>query len=408
MGRFVQDERGNFAILTGFLAILLVGSLGGIVDLSTQWIDTSNVQRAVDAAALAGAKALEYGDETDAQDALQAAAKVNLPVGFPAVTFEGKIDEKAGTVQVVGTGTIKPNFLPLFQINDLKIAASSTALIQRKSYIDFYFMLDVSESMNIAASDEDRKNLEETTRDFNNRPCAFACHEVESGWAPISVWQMNELAGTDGRHTKARLRIDVLRDAADSMIDKILAVNTQPGSLASTRVATAGFSSSFAIGMPPSTHAPLLKASIRSFPNANQHTDMQAAFAGFKNQLGSQGTGTTASSPKKVAIVVTDGVRDDSPWFDRSGLGPLDPRLCSAIKAAGIDLAVLEIKYVAIRDKDNFFRDRVSWYYDAISPSMKTCASSGLYYLASDADAARNKLLQLVDDLLTVRRRLAS
>ena len=404
MRAFARDERGNFAIITGFLSILLIGALGGIVDLSTQWVQQSVVQRAVDAASLAGAKALEFGTEDDARKAIEASAKVNLPADFPAVAFVGKIDEKAGTVEVVATGALKPNFLPLLKINDLPLEASSTALIQRKSYIDFYFMLDVSESMNIAASDADREKLEKITKNYNNRPCAFACHEVERGWAPISVWDMNQMEERKRKGGGARLRIDVLRDAARGMISEILKKNSNPGTLVSTRVATAGFSSTFEIGMSPSTQEKPLWDSIDLFKNANHHTDMAAAFAGFKSQIGSQGTGAQPSSPKKVAIVVTDGVRDQD--FSYWGLGPLDPALCVAIKNAGIDLAVLEIKYVA-NWNEGFFRDRVSRYYDAISPGLKACASPGLHYIAEDADAAKAKLIQMVNDLLTVRRRLA-
>lgn len=423
MRAFARDERGNFAILTGFLAILLVGALGGIVDLSMQWVQQSVVQRAVDAASLAGAKALEFGTEDDARKAIQAAGKVNLPTDFPAVAFVGKIDEKAGTVEVTGTGALKPSFLPLLKINDLPLEANSTALIQRKSYIDFYFMLDVSESMNIAASDEDRDKLEAITAQVSNdgsngnvepRPCAFACHEAEPRWSKISVWEMNQRAEKKQKGAGARLRIDVLRDAAFGMIDEVLKQNSKSGSLTSTRVATNAFSSNFVVGVPPSTNADLLKASITGFGNYNKqpqifndHTDMVGAFGQFTGQLGAQGTGTEPLSPRKIAIVVTDGVRDDDPGFRRSGLGPLDPNLCRGIKKAGIDLAVLEIKYVANWDRDGFFRERVSRYYDAISPGLKGCASPGLHYVAEDADAAKAKLIQMVNDLMTVRRRLA-
>lgn len=398
--RFARDERGNFAIITGLMATVLVGAMGGIMDLSMQWTSQSAVQRAADAAALAGAKALENGTEQDAQEAVQIVGQANLPDSFPPVTFVATIDQTAGTVSVAGKGDAKPFFLNLFQINTLPIGASAQSLIQRKSYIDFYFLLDVSESMNIAASAADRMKLERYTQEYNNRPCAFACHIVEPGWAPISVYQMNEMRGRD----KARLRIDVLRSAAKSMTNKILQLNSEPGSLKSTRVGTAGFGVDYIPGASPTDNQTVLEASIDAM-SGNSHTNHDVALSKFKSRVGAQGKGSSANDRKKFAILVTDGVRDID--FSSSGLGPINVNSCDSIKQLGIDLAVLEIKYVENKD-ERFFRERVSSYYNRISPSLKNCASPGLYYQATDSDQAESQLLKMVDDLLTVRRRLSS
>lgn len=399
--RFAKDERGNFAVFTGLMAVVLIGGLGGVIDLSRQAREQSTVLRAADAASLAGAKELEFGTVASAQLAIQRAATANLPENFPPVTFQGTIDEAAGTVNVVGSGTIKPYFLPLMKINSLSIAAKSQALIQRKTYSDFYFLLDVSESMNIAASAADRAKMESITQRYNNRPCAFACHVVEPYWGPLSLYDVNKNQGAN----KARLRIDVLRDAANTMIDKILALNAQPGSLKSTRVATAGFGTSYMPGVGPTSDATVLKASIKSMAG-NDHTNIANAIAGLNAQLKSQGKGTSFADSRKFAILVTDGVRDTG--FGRSDLGPIDPALCSAIKSKGIDLAVLEIKYVNDPDRFGYFRDRVAWYYNNISPNLQSCASPGLYDQATDADQAQGKLLKMIEELMTVRRRLAS
>lgn len=399
--RFAKDERGNFAVLTGLMATVLIGALGGALDLSMQWTNQAAVQRAADAAALAGAKALEVGTEADARSMVQAVGHANLPDDFTPVTFNATIDQTAGTVTVDGIGSIDPYFLGLFKIEKLPIGSSAQALIQRKSYIDFYFLLDASESMNIAASDADRTKLENITGNYNNRPCAFACHEVESWAAPISVYAMNELQGPN----KAKLRIDVLRSAANSMIDKILGLNSQAGSLKATRIATASFNLDFMFGVGPTTQAALLHSSIAAV-NANNHTDMKKALTKFSAKIGTQGDGKTASTPKKFAILVVDGVNDVD--FSKSTLGPIDISLCDAIKNKGIDLAVLEIKYIEYRDRYGFFDQHVGWFYNRISPSLKTCASSGLYYQAVDSAQAEQQLMKAVDDLLTVRRRLSS
>ncbi len=288
---------------------------------------------------------------------------------------------------------LKPAFLPLLHIDELDVSVVSASSIQKEEHTDFYFLLDVSESMNIAASDADRDALEHWTRiERKNEPCAFACHEGD-GYRPKSAYQV-------ARDHGVRLRIDVVREASDKMIDKILAENAVPGTLKTNRIATAGFSWDFQKGKDPSTDAAALKASIRNFTIANNHTRFWWGFSAFSSMLGSQGSGDTASSPRKIAILVTDGVKDEG--FARWQLGPLDTNLCIALKNKGFALAVMEIKYVA-RPTEYFFKERVSSYYSSISPSLKACASPGLYFLASDADQASAGLLSLTNAILSGR-----
>ncbi|RIY03278.1 hypothetical protein D3218_00440 [Aureimonas flava] len=406
--RFVGDERGNFAIFTGLLATILVGAMGGVLDLSTQWIDQSAVQRATDAAALAGAKALEAGTEADAREAIEIVAQANLPENFPAISFEATIDQTAGTVDVRGSGATSPYFLQLFDIDALPVGGKAQALIQRKSYIDFYFLLDVSESMNIAASDADREKLEAYTAKYyhafyNNdvRECAFACHTLEWG-ATQTVYDLNKEAG-------ARLRIDVLRDAAKAMVEKVLALNSAAGSLKTTRVGTSIFSERYLEKIAPSNDETAVQNSIDDTSGvASAHTNSTSAFADFRDTVGAQGTGKTQSDARKFAIIVTDGVRDENGTSTGNPLGTFVTAACADMKNRGIDVAVLDVKYQKYVDRFGYFNDRVASYYQNISPVLESCASSGLYYQATDSDEAETQLLKMVDDLLTIRRRLSS
>jgi Flp pilus assembly protein TadG len=390
---FGRDARGNFGVIAGLVALVLAAALGGATDLSMQYKAVSRLQDAVDAAALAGAKKLEQDIAATPDAEVSRMIKVNGPAGLSGLTIATRVDPVGRTVTVRASGQIRPSFLPLLRINTLDVEASASSSIQKEQHTDFYFLLDVSESMNLAASDADRDALEYWTNiERKGEPCAFACHTGDSA-RPKPAYQV-------ARDHGVRLRIDVLQSAADKMIDRILAENAVPGTLTFNRVATAGFSWNFAKGSAPSTDAAGLKSSIRSFSVANDHTRFWWAFSNFSSMLGLQGTGDTAILPKKVAILVTDGVRDEG--FGSGQLGPLDPNFCAAIKAKGIDLAVLEIKYVA-RPKEYFFQQRVASYYASISPSLKSCASSGLYFLATDADEASAGLLKLTDAVLSQR-----
>nr|WP_255475958.1 TadE/TadG family type IV pilus assembly protein [Antarcticirhabdus aurantiaca] len=419
--RFCRSGAGNFGIMAGLVGIMLAAALGGAVDLSRQYRGTSALQAAVDAIALSAAKQLEKDIDAAPDEAALAIGRASLPPELKSIPIVIQVDKEQRTVKVAAEGSIKPSFLPLVRIDSMNVAAMATSSIQRKQYTDFYVLVDASESMNIAASDDDRKKLEAFTakwmrengkmKDWRGtrieRPCAFACHIVEPEWADKSVYDMNQEALQKQPSEGARLRIDVVRDAVKTMTRQILGENAKPNSMWKTRISTAFFSDDFAWGIQrPTDLGGDVIASLeeKARPVASKHTNFANAFNRFNAGLGDQGTGERSSDPEKIAILITDGVRDTDPWFGSFGLGPLDPKLCKVIKDKGMKLVVLEVKYVANYDKDGFFKSRVSGYYDGISEGLRDCASSGLHFVASDADNAAAKLLEVTKALLPSRR----
>lgn len=398
IGRFARDSRGNFAVISALAGLVLIASIGGVADLAMQHRANTAAQHAADAAALAGAKELEKGTLASARLKIQQMAKANIPPGASDLTFADAIDQTLGTVRVTAAGTIKPSFLPLVKIDSLPVGAVAVSSIKQMQHTEFFFLLDSSESMNIAASDADRDRLEQYTKTEGDRQCAFACHTPSNGKPSNYALAVKY---------NVKLRIDVLRSASDSMIDKLVAFNATPGSLKSVRVATSGFSNVFKKGLGPSTDAPALKNSIRNFALASEHSNYGAAFDGFAAMIGSQGDGRSATSPLKVALVITDGVHDvGHPWRPRMEVKPIDLAQCEKVKSKGIKLAVLEIKYLYVWDAWNAYNLRVKPYENEISPALQRCASPGFYHLAADAGDAEAKLMKLADTLMTQKLRL--
>lgn len=395
---FSAAKGANFAVIAALSAVPLMVALGGAIDYAGVTRAATAAQNSADAAALAAAQRLESGTSSDATKEGEIYGRSSLPSDLSYIKLSQVIDKTAGTVVVTAKGAHKTSFLKLIKIDSMPFERVSAAVIKQKGFVEFQFLLDVSESMNIAASTEDRKKLQAITKAAANRPCAFACHEVEIAVSLKSVWQMNQDAGTN----KARLRIDVLRDAADSMIDTLLTKNSESGSLLDVNVQTNGFSQSYQKGVGPSKDAAKLKSSIRTFAIANNHTSYSTALNGLNSSLGIQGNGKTATTPRKVALLITDGVKNDN-W----DLGTIDPKACSKIKDKGIDLAVLEIKYVEDYDYQNYYRDRVASFRKKISPSLESCASAGLYYMAEDSAEAEAHLLKLAETLVTNKLRIA-
>ena len=395
------DRRGNFAIMAALTFSVLALAIGGAVDISMVSMDETSAQSAADAAALAGAKTMESGSVAEAHIAIQAVALANLPDRLKSSKITGDIDTAQGVVNVVVSNSYDTAFLRLGGTKTISYSRSSQSSIKRDGFMDFYFLLDVSESMNIAADDAERKKLEEITEAENARPCAFACHQVEPRWSLKSVYQMNQ----DAEGGPARLRIDVLRDAFKTTVHDLLKINADKNQNLSIRISTAGFSEIFSEGVKKSTDEKALGDSIdfKNIPSA--HTYLSNAFLGFELMLGKQYDGSSQDKPEKVAVIITDGVNDvpigRSPWMQTA---PVEQTYCNRIKAKGIKLAVLEIKYVDNYDKDGFFQSRVGATYPKLSPALMMCASPGYYYLATDSNQASERLAGLANEI--VRRNL--
>ncbi|WP_427026081.1 TadE/TadG family type IV pilus assembly protein [Aureimonas ureilytica] len=399
------DRRGNFAIMAALTFSVLALAIGGAVDISMVSMDETSAQSAADAAALAGAKTMESGSVAEAQIAIQAVALANLPDRLKSSKITGDIDTAQGVVNVVVSNSYDTAFLRLGGTKTISYSRSSQSSIKRDGFMDFYFLLDVSESMNIAADEVEREKLEDWTAEKNDRPCAFACHTPED-WTKwrISAYEMNQLIPPE-RGGPARLRIDVLRDAFKTTVHDLLKVSADKNQNLSIRISTAGFSEIFSEGVKKSTDEKALGDSIdfKNIPSA--HTYLSNAFLGFELMLGKQYDGSSQDKPEKVAVIITDGVNDvpigRSPWMQTA---PVEQTYCNRIKAKGIKLAVLEIKYVDNYDKDGFFQSRVGATYPKLSPALMMCASPGYYYLATDSNQASERLAGLANEI--VRRNL--
>ena len=403
--RYWIDRRGNFAIMAALSFSVLALAIGGAVDISMVSMDETSAQGAADAAALAGAKTMESGSVAEAQIAIQAVALANLPDRLKSSKITSDIDTAQGVVNVAISNSYDTAFLRLGGTKTISYSRSSQSSIKRDGFMDFYFLLDVSESMNIAADEVERKKLEDWTAEKNDRPCAFACHMPED-WTKwrISAYEMNRLIPPE-RGGPARLRIDVLRDAFKTTAQKLLQINADKSQNLSIRISTAGFSEIFARGVERSTDENTLVKSLDFKNIPSKHTYFREALSGFETMLGTQEDGSSQDKPEKVAVIITDGVNDvgigRAPWMLTA---PVDQSYCSRIKSKGIKLAVLEIKYVPNNDPWNFFLDRVGRTYPQISPALMMCASPGYYYLATDSNQASERLAGLANEI--VRRNL--
>ncbi len=194
--------------------------------------------------------------------------------------------------------------------------------------------------------------------------CAFACHWDASSSAanPTDFYGVAKQAGE-------KLRFDVVQSATVTAIQQMEALEQVSGQLSVGVFAFGGVGTSspnYLTTIAPETPIDTTVAGV-TIKNAGAvaamaalssisppvtsdipNTNIGLAMADTLAVAGSGGTGATASSPKKSLIMVTDGVEDDTaPQSIPSTEGPMNPSVCTAMKAAGYTVYILYTPYTA-------------------------------------------------------------
>jgi Flp pilus assembly protein TadG len=171
--RFTANRSGNVAILFSLSAVVMMLAIGGAVDIG-RWLNArTQTIAAVDAAVLAGARALQT-DPDDTEGAVAAAQNyynenvaTRLPVTGDTVTFAMADDGKSMTAS--GTAYIKTPFLQFAGIDKLPLLSTATADFAKAGSgipenLEISLMLDVTGSM----EGDKLEDLKEAAKDLVN------------------------------------------------------------------------------------------------------------------------------------------------------------------------------------------------------------------------------------------------
>ncbi|MCB1492787.1 MAG: pilus assembly protein, partial [Rhodobiaceae bacterium] len=151
-GGFVRETGGNVLILFALCLPLVILAVGAAVDFGRGADAQVKIQSALDAAALAGAKAISQG-ETD-KDEVEKIAKAtfdanladNIRVFDETPTLTVDIDSDAGTLKVSSKSKVDHVFSVLGTDKSSVVGATSTAAFNSLN-IELAMMLDVTGSM---------------------------------------------------------------------------------------------------------------------------------------------------------------------------------------------------------------------------------------------------------------------
>jgi Flp pilus assembly protein TadG len=146
--RLMKDTRGNALILMGASLIPLVAAIGCGMDYARASMARSKLQQAVDAAALAGRRAMTADNIETAKPDVSAYLAFNFPNGIYGTTALSSAVTKPdiGEVRVEANSTVPMSMMKLFGIAALPIKASGVAT-QNFENIDIMLVLDTTGSM---------------------------------------------------------------------------------------------------------------------------------------------------------------------------------------------------------------------------------------------------------------------
>ena len=421
LSRLNKDTAANVAVIFAIAVVPIIGSVGCAVDYSMAVRLRSKLQAAADAASVgsigkaspAYAAAGNQGNGTIAvggPDALKIFnANMASESGFTLNSATATVVKANSTVTstVQFSATLNTAFMKVMGQQTMTVTGASTSLSTMPVFIDFYLLLDNSPSMGVAATPAD------VARMVNNTPdqCAFACHDTNNGNNYYNL----------AKSLNVTTRIDVVRSAAQSLMDTATATETYAnqfrmaiytfGASASTSALTtiAPLTSSLSTAKSQAGNIDLMTVSGQN-QNNDQDTNFTTVFPQMDAQIPVPGPGTS-NSPQKFLFFVSDGVADENnpaclkPTTNNRCQSPLNPALCTAMKARGVQIAVLYTTYLALPTN--------AWYNQWINPfnagpygpsvnseiaaNMRGCSSPGFYFEVSPTDGisqAMNTLFQ--------------
>ncbi|MFV1986011.1 MAG: VWA domain-containing protein [Gemmatimonadota bacterium] len=163
LGHSLRDERGGIAALVAVALIMVLASTGLAVDMGRGYVERLRLGRAVDAGALAGARALRLGQPAAVSEAT-AVARANgvAPgVGDIATSIQFGVNSRGeNTITMQAGRTIPTTFMKVLGRQDMTLGVSATAAV---TPLDLVLVLDQSGSLRRTNS---WGNLQNAARNF--------------------------------------------------------------------------------------------------------------------------------------------------------------------------------------------------------------------------------------------------
>lgn len=147
--RFLSDCRGGAAMIVGLSILAMAAALGVAIDSARGYTAKSKLQGAVDAAALAGAKAF-----VESKDNVSAEARMFFDANYDddfmdghITDFDAGVDADSENMIVQVEVTIPTTFMQIFGMNEM-VLSSEAQVAAKHTNLELALVVDVTGSMN--------------------------------------------------------------------------------------------------------------------------------------------------------------------------------------------------------------------------------------------------------------------
>lgn len=401
----VRNRRGAVLLLTALSMSAMVMIVGFAVDYGFASYINQRLARAADTAAIsavsqdAATVAGGYGDVAALQMVGAAIYAENIKqLPMTGVTTNLTVTQNSdSSVTAVATYSysVKTFFSRIFGLNTIPVTGSIQSTAKPTVYVNYYILVDTSQSMGIATTQADMTALYNRVVQYNNGSggesgCVFGCHVK----APGQTYTNEQLA--HNYSPTVTLRIDSAVQAIQSIVN--------------TASSVVGTTKNIQIGLYEIQYNPVSGTYITTVTSpSNNYTnvynlagtinlgnntsagigdsDFPNELTTFNNMLPANGSGVSAASPQNYVFIITDGVTDtySSSCTSTHCTGTLDSTKCTPLKAKAT-VGVIYTTYLPLYSSNQpptleaNYKTLVYPFTNQIAPALQACATSSSYY----------------------------
>lgn|GEM_PF-911527 len=371
----LQNKNGNVAISFALVLVPMLLAVGASIDYVRAYNVQAKMQGDLDAALLAAIKEVDTLEEDKIQKKVETWFAAQTDLDSSRYSLSGskiKISKTNKSIQAVATANVATTFMRIADIDAVDVSVASSVAGPATSFMNVYVVLDKSASMLLAATTAGQTSLRSSAAS-----CEFACHTNEGqsfaykGTSYSNVYALSKAMGIT-------LRADVSVDAVKEVLAMIDSAN-ESSSHVKVGLYTIGATATEVLAPTYSTATAEKYLSTDSMKlnsaTSEDATYFDVALPKMASLVGTAGDGSSASSPLKLVLLLTDGVQSTRDWVinnpkrkwfctEYSGstcihynssyfpyqlkVSPLNPTWCNAMKTNAVTVGVLYTEYLSI------------------------------------------------------------
>jgi Flp pilus assembly protein TadG len=403
LARYLQHRGGNVAIITAFMIIPIIFSMGMGIDYTLAARRQDQINGIADTAALSAVTPAMMSQTSTVAASKAQSVFLSQIAGVPDINFSAanlsvQAVDTAPATGLTRTVTVNYNassqtlFSGVIGMNTLPVVGKSVAVSSLAPRIDFYILLDTSPSMEIAATTAGITTMVNATASQGG--CAFGCHEADP-----AADNLGNPGGEDNyalaRHLGVTLRIDLVNQAVQNLMT--VAPTTAAANNTSYRAGIftmdyafntlSALTSNFAAAQAAAANIQAVEVYdnnclTKSICNSDEDSYLDSGLGSINALMPLPGNGTAnvGDSPQEVLFIVSDGLNDEVVGGGRT-YPPISTNTnwCTTIKNRGIRIAFLYTTYNPL-PTNSWYNSYVAPVQPNIATAAQNCASPGLFY----------------------------